>query len=398
MHKYLKKLVDERNALSGLMQQVADKAVEDDRELTDTEAQRMRDWQERAAVLDAACSEQSEYLESQRSWASLQDKLTTQADTESGRTPALSTRAGEQPQNWGRAFTDSPQFQRYDGTGGTGRVDVAGLFERAAIDTTFLPQPSSVFIPQPWTMTTPLLDAVGRESVSSGTVEWVEYAGSYPIAAVVPEGSLKPEANLVPTPHSQSLNTYAHYKGITRQALEDIPRIQQIVEGALRGGVLRKIEDDTAAALVAATLPAVTGASLLEAIRVGIGTVQASGYSSPNAVLLNPADFADLDIAVMGATVSGPVMGSSFWGVRAIAVGAVPAGTAYVGDFKTGVTYFDRGAASVYMTDSHADFFLRNTLVILAETRGLPVVTQPNSLAECTVGVMAAAASANKGK
>lgn len=389
MHKYLKKLVDERNALSGLMQQMADKAVADDRELTDTEAQRMREWQERAAQLDSACSEQSEYLESQRSWAKLQDQLTAQTDTDS-RTPSLQSRAA-QPiggADWGKAFTDSPQFRNYDGTGGSGRVDVAGLFERAAIDTTWIETPPATFIPAPWKMTTPLLDAIGRERVSNGTVEWISYGSSFPLAAEVAEGQLKPEASLAPVTNAASLKTYAHYKGITRQALEDIPRIQAIVEGALRGGVLRKIEADTATTLTAATLPTATGATLLEGIRAGIGTVQAAGYAQPNAVLLNPADFAALDVAVMGATVGGPAMQSSFWGVKAVAVGAIPAGTAYVGDFKTGITYFDRGGASVYMTDSHADFFLRNTLVILAETRGLPVVTEDSALCEVTVTVV----------
>lgn len=387
MHKYLKKLVDERNALTGLMQQMADTAVNDDRELTDTEAQRMREWQERAAVLDSACSEQSEYLESQRAWAKLQDKLTAQNDDTGSRAPALATRAPEAAQSWGRAFTDSPQFLNYDGTGGSGRVDVAGLFEeRAAIDTSFLTVPASPFIPVPWKMTTPLLDAIGRERVSTGTVEWVTYANAFPLAGVVAEGDLKPEATFAPTPNAASLKTYAHYKAITRQALEDIPRIQSSVENTLRGGVLRKIEEDAAAVLNAdATIPPVSGESLLEGIRVGIGTVQAAGYASPNAVLLNPADFAALDIAVMGATVSGPAMQTSFWGVRAVAAAAIPAGTAYVGDFKIGLTYFDRGGASVYMTDSHADFFLRNTLVILAETRGLPVVTENNALAKVTV-------------
>lgn len=399
MHKYLKKLVDERNAISGLMQQLTDKAVSDERELTDTEAQRMREWQERAAVLDSACNEQSEYLESQRAWAKLQDKLTAQNDDPTRGAPALATRAPEAV-TWGRAFTESAQFQAYDGTGGSGRVEVSGLFdERAAIDSTFLTIPPSPFVPTPWKMTTPLLDAIGRERVSTGTVEWVTYANAFPMAGIVAEGDLKPEAAFAPTTTAASLKTFAHYKAITRQALEDIPRIQAIVENTLRGGVLRKIEEETADVLTGdLTIPGVTGATLLEGIRVGIGTVQAAGYASPNAVLLNPADFAELDIAVMGATVAGPAMQSSFWGVRAVAAAAIPAGTAYVGDFKIGVTYFDRGGASVYMTDSHADFFLRNTLVILAETRGLPVVTENNALAKVTIAGAPLAASTAKGK
>ena len=54
-----------------------------------------------------------------------------------------------------------------------------------------------------------------------------------------------------------------------------------------------------------------------------------------------------------------------------MSVPGLAAGTTVVGDFKTAITLFDRGQTSVFVTDSHADFFLRNQLVILAEARML---------------------------
>lgn len=400
MHGYLKKLVDERNALAGLMQTLDDKAVTEDRSLTDPEQERMRGWQNRCAELDGEITEQNDYLKGQRDWAilqaSLQDTLAddpkpqgrggtalaTRRTVSTDTKPALETRA------WGEALTDSSAFQSYDGHGTSGRVEVGSVLDtRAPIDTTFIDVPPAIFTPAIWRMTTPLLDAIGRESVSSGSVEWVIWPGGYPQAQVVAEGALKPEAVFAPTIQTGSLQTLAHYKGITRQALEDIPRIQQIVEGTLRGGVLSKMESLAADALTAdATIPEVdaSGSDLMTGIRIALGNVQAAGYASANAILLNPADFADLDIAVMGATVAGPQLNSTFWGLRAIAAAAIPAGTAYVGDFKTGVTMFERGGTSLYLTDSHADYFLRNILVILAETRALAVITEPQALQKVT--------------
>jgi HK97 family phage major capsid protein len=260
--------------------------------------------------------------------------------------------------------------------------------------------PPAVHVPALWTMTTPLLDAIGRERVSNGSVEWVRYPAAYPEAAVVAEGALKPEATFAPTVESASLNTYAHHKGITRQALEDIPRIQNIVENTLKNGILRKLETDTAAALVAdADIPVTDDADLLTGIRIAIGNVQAAGYTQPNVILLNPADYAALDVSVMGSTTGGPTVNTSFWGIKTIAVGAVPAGTGYVGDMKTGMTLFDRGQSSVYMSDSHADNFLRNILVILAETRALPVVTEPGAIQRVTTtGVIVRASSESSKK
>ena len=72
-------------------------------------------------------------------------------------------------------------------------------------------------------------------------------------------------------------------------------------------------------------------------VRIAIADVQTRGFSTPNAVLFNPTDFAAVDVAVMGTTNLGPVRTGTVWGVPAIAVGALPAGTAYVGDFKSAV-------------------------------------------------------------
>jgi hypothetical protein len=396
VHHYLKKLVDERNSLTGLIQQLNDKAVSEDRQLSDAEAERQRGWQERCAELDPLIGEQNDYLSQQRAWAKLQDDLSKNDANElqpvnrSGMSTALATRqpggALVRQGGWGEAFTSSPVLQNYDGHGTSGVVVVGSVLdERAPIDTSFIDTPPSIFAATPWKMTTPLLDAIGRESVTSGNVEWVIWPGTYPLAAVVAEGALKPEATFAPTVRSGSLDTIAHDKGITRQALEDIPRIQQIVEGALRGGVLAKLEALAADALTTdATIATVENDDLMAGIRVALGNVQANGYASANAVLLNPADFADLDIAVMGATVAGPQLQNSFWGLRAIAAAAIPPGTAYVGDFKTGVTLFERGSTSLYVTDSHADYFLRNILVILAETRALAVVTEPLAIQKVT--------------
>jgi HK97 family phage major capsid protein len=136
---------------------------------------------------------------------------------------------------------------------------------------------------------------------------------------------------------------------------------------------------------------------LLAGIRIGIGTVQSAGYANPTTVLVNPADYAAIDISVMGTAGIAPQSQSTLWGVKVIAAAAVPVGTAYVGDFQNGLTLFDRGTTAVMMTDSHADYFIRNMLLVLAETRALPAVTEPQALVKVGVGVAPATASASRG-
>ena len=153
------------------------------------------------------------------------------------------------------------------------------------------------------TETTPLLDAIGQVTVGGNTVEWVEWQpAAVPSAPVVPEGTAKPEMALTAIPHSDTLDTYAHWKGITRQALEDVPQIRSIVEGRLRGGLLQALNGAAVAALNGGTYTGVSNPDLLAGIRLGLATAQEQGYGNANAAVVNPMDLANLDLSIMGSS------------------------------------------------------------------------------------------------
>ena len=85
---------------------------------------------------------------------------------------------------------------------------------------------------------------------------------------------------------------------------------------------------------------------LLAAIRVGIGKVQAAGYQ-PERGRLEPGRLRRARHRRDGQHRQRVRSSSaSFWGMRAVAAGAIPAGKAYVGDFQAGATLFDRGVTS----------------------------------------------------
>ena len=102
----------------------------------------------------------------------------------------------------------------------------------------------------------------------------------------------------------------------------------------------------------------------------------------PTAVLLNPADYAALDIAVFNANATGPTVGQTFWGLDVISSSAKAAGGAIVGDFRSAIHHYYRSAISLYITDSHADTFLSNVFTLLAERRSKTVVVRPQALVE----------------
>jgi HK97 family phage major capsid protein len=238
---------------------------------------------------------------------------------------------------------------------------------------------------------TPLLDIVPRVPVASGSVEWIFYPNTGPTAGKVTEGSAKPEAAVAPEVKTVSLDILAHWIQYTRSVFEDAPALMSYINMELRDGVLRKIEAEAVAALVADTdVPSTeyaAGGTLMEGIRLGIATVQQAGFY-PNAVLLNPADYADLDLSLLGQTVvntgTGPQIGQTYWGVRPIPSAGVTAGTAYLGDFSTGMANLMRSDVSVYTTDSHASTFTSNVLTTLAEVRAATVVHRPEALTVIT--------------
>lgn len=387
MITYLQRLATERDSLTGAATELAERAATEERDLTTTEQESLRSWQTRCAEIDGQLTEYNAQAESARAYATLRAELDRPEPELAKRSASsLETRGA----SWGEAFVASDAFRDYPGAGTSRRVELPFELEtRAAISLADnLGASPFTYSPATFQYASPLLDVVGKVTTDANAVQWVQWAPNPQAAAtVVAEEALKPEAVMTPTVVSDTLDTYAHWKGITRQALEDIPQIRSTVENRLRQGLVVALEGAVATALGAATLPQAVGPladGLLGAIRVGVAEVQANGYGNPNAVLLNPADWAALDVATIG-NAGGASGQSGFWGMRAVAVPTVPAGTAYVGNFQTAVQLFTRSAAEVLMTDSHADYFIRNVILLLAEIRALATVPDPGAAAECTV-------------
>lgn len=383
MTVYLDRLLDERTSLTGVMTGLRDRSAAEERDLTDAERSEITRLQERCVEIDAMLGEHQTQSESARAFADLQRRIdATKSDAPEQRGPGKSRLETTSP---GQAFVDSEQFRAFPGYGTSGRFPIDGFLEERALITTA----NLALAPFQWTpieqqYRPTLVNLVNTVRVSAGVVSWV-VIGPDPTAAVVAEGAAKPEAGATFTPATATLDTLAHWYQITRQALEDASYVRGILEGKLRRGLLKKIDTDLATLITAITAPVASGGGNLSAgIRSAVGTVEAAGYN-PNAVLLNPADLAALDVAASTAAGGTPATRTrEYWGLTPVPYPAVTAGTAFVGDFQAGVTLFDRGVSDVFLTDSHSDFFVKNILVLLAETRVKSVIDEPNALCKVT--------------
>ena len=232
----------------------------------------MTAWSTRCAEIDGQLTEYGQQAESQRAYARLRESLSTPDEPER---PATGTApAPVETRGWGDLVVESNEFRNYHGSGSSQRVEVPWE-TRAALALADFP----TALKRPYLHTTaqyrestPLLDAIPQITVSSNSVEWVRWAPNpVPAASVVAEGAPKPEMALTATAVSDTLETYAHWKGITRQALEDIPQVRSIIESRLRQGLARALDTAATAALNAGTYTGVSNADMLTGIRLGSG-------------------------------------------------------------------------------------------------------------------------------
>jgi HK97 family phage major capsid protein len=335
----------------------------------------------RAADLDKQIANLTELFEAQKNSDALDGRL---SKVDKGQQERSGWSVPNEQVSFGEAFVRSEQFTEYAGSprGRMPKLELRALpTGLAAMGTAGLDLGKTTVDVQPPTAPTPLLDNINRVQVTSNAIDYVSWAVVAGAAAIVAEGAAKPSIEFGPTVTSDSLDNIAAYTQLTRQLIEDAPSVRDMINNMLVREILREEEEQVATAIGAATLPTAAGADLLAAIRVGVAEVQTAGYA-PNAVLLNPADWADLDNAVMSATLNGPVIRQNFFGLTVIPAPAQTAGTAIVGDFRTGVTQFYRSDVSLYITDSHASTFLSNVFTLLAERRALAAVVRPDALVE----------------
>ena len=391
---YLKSKIEERTSQAAVIENLQKTAADAKRDLTDDERKTFDSIVERLAFLDGeikrltdAEAGAAQFVKIYGAHAEAEAAAAAAREREQQTAPP---RTEERGKSWGARFIESDQFKAYSGHGSSQPFRIEGGFleERQADNpiTTAIGTP-----PQYWSgprdpaLRVPLFDVVGVVPTTMGSVEYYYWQPETGMASEVAEGALKPEAPIQGVLKAVPMSTYAWWKGITKQALEDVPMVRTIVDTQLRRGVIRKINAEAAAALAAdANIPTfgTPVALLLESLRVGLGMVDEAGYSA-NAVLLNALDWASLDMTILPVSRDGANVSNVFWGLRAVAVPQVPKGTAYVGDFAEGMTFFDRERTEVMMTDSHEDFFLRNKLVLLAEARGKVVVSNAACLVKC---------------
>lgn len=225
-------------------------------------------------------------------------------------------------------------------------------------------------------------------------------------------GGVKPESGFATTRATAVVRTIAHWIPATKRALSDAAQIRTLIDAFLLYGLEEELEDQMVSgdgngenftgllnvsgtqtqSAVADPSGKPAGFGRLLALRRAKTKVRLAGRAIANAYVMHPLDVetndevSDNDGRFYGNGPFGAGTGNMLWGLPVIENEAIPQGTALVGDWRKAILW-DREQASITVTDSHADFFVRNLVAILAEMRAAFGVIQPNAFVEVDLTV-----------
>lgn len=254
-----------------------------------------------------------------------------------------------------------------------------------------------------------ILDLITVGDTDSDLVEYVRQTSTTIAAANVAEATdvtgtsgTKPQSDMAFDIVQTGVKQLAHWVAATRRSLADVGQMRTIIDGLLRYGLDRHMEDQVVAGDGAGeNLRGILNTSGLlsvpagvqshaDKVHFGITKVLLANFQATG-VVMNPLDWETIRLsrentggAGTGAYLFGPpsqVGIETLWGRGVAVTPAIPQGTALVGDMRACILWVREGT-QILASDSHADFFIRNLVAVLAENRAAFGIPYPQALAE----------------
>ncbi len=259
------------------------------------------------------------------------------------------------------------------------------------------------YVPQPQRQRT-VLDLITIGTTESDVIEYVRQNTFVNVAAEVAEATTlatgtKPEAGLSFEKISEAVSTIAHWQPTTRKALRDAGQMRTIIDGQLRYGLELRLENQVVAGngagdnlLGILNTPNILSQpkgsdSVADAVHRGM-TQMRLGFIEPTGIALYPTDWETVRLSrdegggkagTGGYLYGDPAVAGAeqMWGKPVAVSAATTAGTGIVGAWYWATLWLREGT-QVMASDSHADFFIKNLIAILAEmTAGFGVQLPP---------------------
>lgn len=264
-----------------------------------------------------------------------------------------------------------------------------------------------------------LRDLISVRTTTSDTVEFVRQVTQVTQAAPTPESNVteftgypgevsgqKPEGSVSYERVIENVKTIAVWIPATKRALSDAAQLRGLIDMELRDDLDEELENQllngngagenfTGLANTANTLGQVFVDDVLVTTRKAITNLLMNGKQLPTAWLIHPQDWETIELQrefvqpggnggqffYGGPIARGP---RTLWGVPVVQSFFLQQGTAWLGNWSKMVLW-DREEASISVSDSHADFFIRNMVAILAELRAAMGIIRPSAFVEVSL-------------
>lgn len=219
-------------------------------------------------------------------------------------------------------------------------------------------------------------------------------------AAGVAEGAQKPESAYGWDVAQSPVKTIAHWVPVSRQAMDDVPQLESLIDGELRWGLDDAedgellLGDGTGQHLLGAYTQAtaysqpagvtISAETRIDRLRLGILQVELADYASDGFVL-HPTAWANIELTkdtAGGYVFANPqaLQGPVLWGKPVVPTKRIGAGNWMTGAFKMAGQIFDRMDTEVRISDQDRDNFIKNMLTVRAEKRLAFVMRRPAAL------------------
>lgn len=255
-----------------------------------------------------------------------------------------------------------------------------------------------------------LRDLISVRTTTSDAVEFVRQTAQVTQAAPTAESNVtektgypgevsgeKPEGAVEFERVQELVKTIAVWIPATKRAISDAAQLRGLIDDELREDLAEELENQllngngvgenfTGLANTAGILTQAWDTDILTTSRKAITNLLMNGKQVPTAWLLNPTDWETIELTQTTTGLyyfGGPMNQGSpkLWSLPVVQNFFVAPGTGYLGNWRKMVLW-DREQATISVSDSHADFFIRNMVAILAELRAAMGVIRPTAFVE----------------
>ncbi|CAB4177373.1 major_cap_HK97, phage major capsid protein, HK97 family [uncultured Caudovirales phage] len=246
-------------------------------------------------------------------------------------------------------------------------------------------------------------DLLAPGSTASNVIKYMKETTFTNAAATVAEGAARAESTLVFDLVSDDVKEIGHWLPVTGEMVEDVPQIQSYIDARLNLGVELTEEDQllngdgTGTSLTGlmnrsglTSAQARSSDTNIDAIYKCMMNIFNASFVMPEGHIINPANWQTIQLSkdsqgqYLGSGPWAPAQSQVLWGLPVAVTPSIVANTSLTGAFRSCAQIFDKGGIRVEATNSHADFFVKRLIAIMANRRLALAVYRPAAFAKTT--------------